>query len=152
MFSDKERMGWPNNVAKFLSDQGLQNLTETFIAEEIEVTQIPGISDQDLIKLGVRTIGARMRIRSAATVWVEPEMICCFSEKLAWQMLLCISSHQIIRSLLSHILHFVDLCKSQDESSDQQEDAVDVDEDDAGKGGHEAGEHEAGGQVAGGGD
>ena len=67
-------MGWPSNVAKFLSDQGLQNLAETFIAEEIEVTQIPKISDQDLIKLGVRTIGARMRIRSAATVWVEPKV------------------------------------------------------------------------------
>ena len=50
----------------------------SFIAEEIEVRQITQLSDQDLISLGVRTIGARLRLRSAAASW-EPPQVYLFS-------------------------------------------------------------------------
>ena len=70
-----------DNLKKILNGQGLQNLTETFVAEEIEVRQLRQMSDQNLIELGVRTIGARMRLRSAATTWVQPEVIDLFLQR-----------------------------------------------------------------------
>ena len=59
----------PNNhcdIENFLCANGCENLVPGFIAEEIEVRQIAQLSDQDLLSLGVRTIGARLRLRSAA--------------------------------------------------------------------------------------
>ena len=53
----------PNNhcdIENFLRANGCENLVPGFIAEEIEVRQIAQLSDQDLISLGVRTIGARL--------------------------------------------------------------------------------------------
>ena len=73
-------MGWEDNIGKFLSAEGLDNLTEGFIAEEIEVSQIPQITNENLVKLGVKTIGAQMRIRSAAAAWLQhsEEVVCFF--------------------------------------------------------------------------
>ena len=54
------------NLVDFLRLQGLHALSERFLAEEIEVDRIARLADQDLISVGVKTIGGRMRIRSAA--------------------------------------------------------------------------------------
>ena len=74
--------GWvvpPNNhFENFLRVNGCEELAPGFIAEEIEVTQINHISDQDLLSLGVRTIGARLGPRSAAASW-EPPQVYLFS-------------------------------------------------------------------------
>ena len=71
----------PNNhcdIKNFLCANGCEELAPWFIAEEIEVRQIPQISNQDLLSLGVRTIGARLRLRSAAASW-EPTQVILFS-------------------------------------------------------------------------
>ena len=68
----------PNNhcdIENFLRANGCEELAPWFIAEEIEVRQIPQISDQDLLSLGVRTIGARLHLRSAAASWEPPQVI-----------------------------------------------------------------------------
>ena len=76
--------GWmvpPNNhcdIENFLRANGCEKPVLGFIAEEIEVRQIAQLSDQDLISLGVRTIGARLRLRSAAASW-EPPQVYLFS-------------------------------------------------------------------------
>ena len=73
--------GPPNNhcdIENFLRANGCENLVPGFIAEEIEVRQIAQLSDQDLISLGVRTIDARLRLRSAAASW-EPPQVYLFS-------------------------------------------------------------------------
>ena len=59
----------PNNhcdIENFHRANVCENLVPGFIAEDIEVRQIAQWSAQDLISLGVRTIGARLRLRSAA--------------------------------------------------------------------------------------
>ena len=71
----------PNNhcdIENFHRANGCENLVPGFIAEEIEVRQITQLSDQDLLSLGVRTIGARLRLRSAAASW-EPPQVYLFS-------------------------------------------------------------------------
>ena len=71
----------PNNhcdIENFLRANGCENLVPGFIAEEIEVRQIAQLSDQDLVSLGVQTIGARLRLRSAAASW-EPPQVYLFS-------------------------------------------------------------------------
>ena len=62
--------GVNDQLGQFLTDNGLGHLKESFVEQEVEVRQLVGMSDQNLMELGVRTIGARMRIRSAATNWV----------------------------------------------------------------------------------
>ena len=64
------------NMVNFLRSQGLHALSERFLAEEIEVEQIARLTDQDLISVGVTTIGRRMRIRSAAANWA-PTLVSC---------------------------------------------------------------------------
>ena len=66
------------DIENFLRANGCENLVPGFIAEEIEVRQIAQLSDQDLISLGVRTIGARLRLRSAVASW-EPPQVYLFS-------------------------------------------------------------------------
>ena len=63
-----------DEITNFLRDQGFQNLTETFVSEEIEVRHVNRLTDQNLMDLGVRTMGARLRLRSAATAWVSPQV------------------------------------------------------------------------------
>ena len=60
-----------DGLSDFLEDQGLQQLAPAFISEEIEVRQIPSIPDNYLVELGVRTMGARLRLRSAAAAWLD---------------------------------------------------------------------------------
>ena len=51
-----------------MNDQlGLGHLKESFVEQEVEVRQLVGMSDQNLMELGVRTIGARMRIIGMAS-------------------------------------------------------------------------------------
>ena len=65
-------------MKNFLCANGCEKLVPWFIAEEIDERQIAQLSDQDLICLGVRTIGARLRLRSAAASW-EPPQVYLFS-------------------------------------------------------------------------
>ena len=55
-----------DEISRFLEEHGMRNLTTNFVNQEVEVKQIPTMPDHDLLTLGVRTIGARLRIRSAA--------------------------------------------------------------------------------------
>ena len=64
-----EVLGFDLNMVNFLRSHGLHALKKRFLAEEIEVDQIARLTDQDLISVGVTTIGGRMRIRSAAADW-----------------------------------------------------------------------------------
>ena len=71
----------PNNhcdIENFLRAKGFEELAPGLIAEEIEMRQINQMSDQDLLSLGVRTIGARLRLRSTAASW-EPPQVYLFS-------------------------------------------------------------------------
>ena len=71
-----------NEMSRFLNGNGLTNLEPTFLDQEIEVRQIPGLSDHLLVDLGVRTIGARLRIRSAASQWLQAQVFVCFYDSL----------------------------------------------------------------------
>ena len=51
--------------------------------EEIEVRQIPSLPDQVLADLGVRTVGARLRLRSAASQWVPNQVISLLSLEIS---------------------------------------------------------------------
>ena len=55
--------GVNDQLGRFLTDNGLGHLKESFVEQEVEVRQLVGMSDQNLMELGVRTISARMRIR-----------------------------------------------------------------------------------------
>ena len=63
-----------NETSRFLSGNEFEHLVALFSDQEIEVRQIPALPDQDLNALGVRTIGARMRLRSAARQWLESQV------------------------------------------------------------------------------
>ena len=65
-----------NETSGFLSGNEFEHLVELFSDQEIEVRQIPALPDQDLNALGVRTIGARMWLRSAARQWLESQAGC----------------------------------------------------------------------------
>ena len=71
-----EVLGFDLNMVNFLRSHGLHALKKRFLAEEIEVDQIARLTDQDLISVGVTTIGGRMRIRSAAANWA-PTLVSC---------------------------------------------------------------------------
>ena len=62
-----------DDIVNFLEDQGLQELSAGFVSEEIEVWQLPSIPDDFLVQLGVTTMGARLRLRSAARAWLTQE-------------------------------------------------------------------------------
>ena len=61
--------GVGRDIENFLRDQGLENLTQTFVSEEIEVRHVDRLTDQNLILF--------------------------LRKKLSCQILLCILSHQI---------------------------------------------------------
>lgn len=48
-----------------LNDVGLAALLTKFISERVDVSVILTASDQDLIRLGISTIGYRCRLRDA---------------------------------------------------------------------------------------
>ena len=62
-----------DDIVNFLEDQGLQELSAGFVSEEIEVSQLPSMPDDFLVRLGITTMGARLRLRSAATAWLTQE-------------------------------------------------------------------------------
>ena len=62
-----------DGIVDFLEDQGLQELSAGFVSEEIEVSQLPAMPDDFLVRLGITTMGARLRLRSAATAWLTQE-------------------------------------------------------------------------------
>ena len=62
-----------DDLLDFLEDQGLQELSAGFVSEEIEVSQLPAMPDDFLVRLGITTMGARLRLRSAATAWLTQE-------------------------------------------------------------------------------
>ena len=51
-------------TSRFLTDNGFGHVSQQFVEEEIEVRQIPSLPDPVLAVLGVRTVGARLRLRS----------------------------------------------------------------------------------------
>ena len=84
--------------------QGLASQVDKFVEEEVEVRQIPHLSNGDLRSLGFVTISSRQRLRSAAAVWV-PQVICLCSfdchvlKKVFYKyndMLLCILERKMI--------------------------------------------------------
>ena len=50
------------------------NLGPRFVDQEVEVQQIPAMPDHLLVELGVRTIGSKLRIKSAASHWLENQV------------------------------------------------------------------------------
>ena len=63
-----------NEISRFLNENGFGNLEPRFVDQEVEVQQIPAMPDHLLVELGVRTIGSRQRIRSAARHWLENQV------------------------------------------------------------------------------
>ena len=84
--------------------QGLASQVDKFVEEEVEVRQIPHLSDGDLRSLGFVTICSRQCLRSAAAAWV-PQVIClcsfdCHVLQVFYKyndMLLCILERKMIR-------------------------------------------------------
>ena len=62
-----------DDLLDFLEDQGLQELSAGFVYEEIEVGHLPSIPDNLLVQLGVKTMGSRLNLRTAATAWLTEE-------------------------------------------------------------------------------
>ena len=56
---------------RFLLRTGLGNLLATFRLEEITISMMPRLTDEDLRHLGVRTIGVRINFRDAILYWTE---------------------------------------------------------------------------------
>ena len=50
-------------VEEVLNKAGMGHLVERFVSENIDISTIFSISDQDLARLGVSTIGNRIRLR-----------------------------------------------------------------------------------------
>ena len=73
LFGSSHLSSVEDDIVNFLEDQGLQELSAGFVSEEIEVWQVPSIPDNFLAQLGVTTMGARLRLRSAATAWLTQE-------------------------------------------------------------------------------
>ena len=80
-------------TSRFLTDNGFGHVSQQFVEEEIEVCQIPSLTDQVRADLGVRTVGARLRLRSAASQWVPNQVISFLSRQ---DLLLC--QHLAFRS------------------------------------------------------
>ena len=62
-----------DDILDLLEDQGLQDLSAGFVSEEIEVQHLPSIPDNLLVQLGVKTMGSRLNLRTAATAWLTEE-------------------------------------------------------------------------------
>ena len=71
-------------TSRFLTDNGFGHVSQQFVEEEIEVRQIPSLPDQVLADLGVRTVGARLRLRSAASQWVPNQVISFLSQEISF--------------------------------------------------------------------
>ena len=87
-----------DDIVNFLEEQGLQELSEGFVSEEIEVEQLPTIPDDFLVQLGVTTMGARLRLRSSASTWLAQE-----SSKAPGKEQVCAHVHYSFKSVV-HVL------------------------------------------------
>ena len=58
---------------RFLTTAGFVNLIENFQNEEIEICMVEELTNEDLRELGVHTIGARARLRAAASEWLQTQ-------------------------------------------------------------------------------
>ena len=52
-------------ISEILISLGMTNLSEKFRSEGVDTSVVTSASDDDLIRLGVRTIGDRVRLREA---------------------------------------------------------------------------------------
>ena len=73
-----------NETSKFLAENGFGHVSEQFVCEEIEVRQIAGLPDEILVALGVRTVGARLRLRSLASQRVQSQVISFFTQEISF--------------------------------------------------------------------
>ena len=75
-----------NETSKFLAENGFGHVSEQFVCEEIEVRQIAGLPDEILVALGVRlrTVGARLRLRSLTSQWVQSQVISFFTQEISF--------------------------------------------------------------------
>ena len=64
-----------NETSRFLAENGFSHVSEQFVLEELEVRQIVGLPDEILAALEVKTVGARLRLRSVASQWVQSQVI-----------------------------------------------------------------------------
>ena len=81
-----------NEISRFLNENGFGNLGPRFVDQEVEVQQIPAMADHLLVELGVRTIGSRLRIRSAASHWLENQVFFVDLDIVCFLILLQISA------------------------------------------------------------
>ena len=73
-----------NETSKLLAENGFSHVSEQFVLEEIKVRQIAGLSDEILVALGVRTVGARLRLRSLASQWVQSQVISFLTQGISF--------------------------------------------------------------------
>ena len=73
LFGSSHLASVEDDIENFLEDQGLQELSAGFVSEEIEVQHLPSIPDNLLVQLGVKTMGSRLNLRTAATAWLTEE-------------------------------------------------------------------------------
>jgi protein bicaudal C len=56
-----------NDIETLLTGIGLQHHVQSFIDGEIDMTVFPTLTEQDLLNLGIKALGARRRIMMAVT-------------------------------------------------------------------------------------
>lgn len=62
-----------SRIVDVLEEIGLHNLTRRFEEEKVELQDIQSLSDADLNRLGVTTIGERVRLRCRSRAMEERE-------------------------------------------------------------------------------
>ena len=68
--------GAPRSLATFLANINLENYLDLFIREEITMELLPMITESQFERIGVRTLGQRMRIvQSAQSINTDDEII-----------------------------------------------------------------------------
>ena len=73
-----------NETSKLLVENEFSNVSEQFVLEEIKVRQIAGLPDEILVALGVRTVGARLRLRSLASQRVQNQVISFLTQGISF--------------------------------------------------------------------
>jgi hypothetical protein len=57
-------------ITKILTDAGCIALLERFVSEKVDGKILLSMADDDMIKLGVATIGDRIRLRESAKLYM----------------------------------------------------------------------------------
>ena len=60
---------------RFLAESGFCDLAGIFEEEEVEIQHILHISDDVLSDLGVHTIGAQIKLRDSAQIWIDLNVV-----------------------------------------------------------------------------